>query len=382
MRISSACIYSLNIPFVESFRHSLHERNSSDSIVVKVATECGISGYGEGVPRSYVTGETRKTAVEHVRSELLPRILGAELEGIDPCCAFEYMHGLLPDSDAETGGADVWNASRCAVELAVIDCLFRIRNASVAAILTPVSQNITYSAVIGANSIARTEKIAHNCKAAGFKYVKMKVSGDEDSERIAMVRKILGPSVSIRLDANGAFSLETARQFMASAEEFDIECIEQPVPRGNPIELATLRSSSPIPIMADESVVTILDAKELIQKKAVDYFNLRISKCGGLYRTLAIADLARFAGIGIQLGCQVGETAILSAAGRHLAAHLADLHFVEGSYGTHLLTEDIAEENIVFGAGGNAPILTGPGLGVTVREELVDKYAENIITVR
>lgn len=379
MKINSACIYPLNIPFVESFRHSLHERNSSDSIVVKVTTKCGISGYGEGVPRPYVTGETRKTSVEYIRNELLPRILDADLEGIDTQCAFAYTHGFLPDQD--TRATVVWNASRCAVELAIIDCLFRSKNASVSAILPPTSQKVTYSAVITAGSIAKIEKIAQRCKAGGFKYIKMKVSECKDTERIAIVREILGPSASIRLDANGAFNLETAGQFLTSVEKFNIECIEQPIPRGDPIELATLRSTSPVPIMADESIVTILDAKELIEKKAVDYFNLRISKCGGLHKTLAIAELARSAGIGIQLGCQVGETAILSAAGRHLAAHLKDLRFIEGSYGTHLLVEDIAEEDIVFGPGGSAPVLTGPGLGITVREELVDKYAEDTITV-
>jgi muconate cycloisomerase len=133
--------------------------------------------------------------------------------------------------------------------------------------------------------------------------------------------------------------------------------------------------------MADESIVTIHDAQELIENKAVDYFNLRLSKCGGLYKTLAIADLARSAGIGIQLGCQVGETAILSAAGRHLAAYLKDLRFVEGSYSTHLLVEDISGKAIVFGPGGRADILTGVGLGITICEELLDKYAENKIRV-
>jgi muconate cycloisomerase len=77
----------------------------------------------------------------------------------------------------------------------------------------------------------------------------------------------------------------------------------------------------------------------------------------------------------------VGETAILSAAGRHLAAYLKDLRFVEGSYSTHLLVEDISGKAIVFGPGGRADILTGVGLGITICEELLDKYAENKIRV-
>ena len=78
--------------------------------------------------------------------------------------------------------------------------------------------------------------------------------------------------------------------------------------------------------------------------------------------------------------CEV--SGILSAAGRHVAAYLENLRFVEGSYGAHLLVEDISEEDVVFGSGGNAPVLTGAGLGITVREELLDKYAQTAIHVR
>ena len=379
MKISSACIYALNIPFVEAFSHSLSERNHSDSIIVKITTDSGISGFGEGVPRSYVTGETRDTSVDHIKNKLLPRIVGTQLDDIAIKHALAEINSLIPEPTAE--GAVTWNASRCAVELAVIDCLFRCNNLSVSDALPPVAQTVTYSGVISAGSVAKIEKIAQRCKAAGFKYVKMKVSREEDAELVAVARNILGPLVSIRLDANTAFDQRTAVQFLRSVEEFDIACIEQPIPRGNPTDLAALRVLSPIPIMADESIVTIKDAHELIEKKAVDYFNLRVSKCGGLRKTIAIADLAMSAGIGIQLGCQVGETAILSAAGRHLAAYLKDIRFVEGSYSTHLLIEDISDESIVFGAAGRADILTGAGLGITVREELLDKYTEKKISI-
>lgn len=379
MKIASACIYALNIPFVESFRHSLSERNHSDSIIVKVTTDSGISGFGEGVPRSYVTGETCDTSVDHIKSKLLPQIVGIQLDGIAIKHALAEINKLIPESTVE--GAVVWNASRCAVELAVIDCFFRSHNLPVSVVMPPVSQVVTYSGVISAGSIAKVEKMAQLCKLAGFKFIKMKVSGAADVERVAVVRNILGPSVSIRLDANTAFNQKSAVSFLKSIEKYDIACIEQPIPRGNPSELAALRALSPIPFMADESIVTIRDAQELIENKAVDYFNLRLSKCGGLYKTIAIADLARSSGIGIQLGCQVGETAVLSAAGRHLAAYLKDLRFIEGSYSTHLLVEDISGKAIVFGPGGRADILTGAGLGITIREELLDKYAEDKISV-
>jgi len=123
------------------------------------------------------------------------------------------------------------------------------------------------------------------------------------------------------------------------------------------------------------------DAEALIQAKAVDDFNLRLSKCGGLQQTRAIAQVAMAAGIDIQIGCHVGETAILSAAGRHLAAALPGVRFVEGSYSTHLLEADISDQPIIFGKAGEAPVLSGPGLGIIVNEEPLNVYADEQISI-
>jgi muconate cycloisomerase len=79
------------------------------------------------------------------------------------------------------------------------------------------------------------------------------------------------------------------------------------------------------------------------------------------------------------VGSQVGETAILSAAGRHLAATLPDVAFVEGSYGSLLLSEDVSADAIRFGHGGEARVLTGPGLGVRVVEARLRKHARRVV---
>jgi muconate cycloisomerase len=133
--------------------------------------------------------------------------------------------------------------------------------------------------------------------------------------------------------------------------------------------------------MADESVVTFEDAQELIAHKACDYFNLRIAKCGGIVGTLGIANLASQSGVKTQLGCLVGETAVLSAAGRHLAAYLPDIEFVEGSYSTWLLEKDISTVPIAFGAEGQAPILAGSGLGISVDRNTMERYAHDILHI-
>jgi len=110
-----------------------------------------------------------------------------------------------------------------------------------------------------------------------------------------------------------------------------------------------------------------------VQQGTCDLFNLRLSKCGGFIPTLHLAQFARRHGLGYQLGCQVGETAVLSAAGRHFASSVADLRYVEGSYDRHLVGEPLGQADLTFGRGGWAPALTGCGLSVSLDPEALKR---------
>jgi muconate cycloisomerase len=162
---------------------------------------------------------------------------------------------------------------------------------------------------------------------------------------------------------------------LQSLAKFKLAAIEQPVRADDVAGMKRVRNESGIPVMADESLVTIDQARRLIELGACDLFNIRLSKNGGITGSLAIAKLAQETGIKIQVGAQVGETAILSAAGRTFAAHLPALEFAEGSFGTWLLAEDITSENIAFGYGGRAPLLKTRGLSVTVNEDTLERLA-------
>lgn len=118
--------------------------------------------------------------------------------------------------------------------------------------------------------------------------------------------------------------------------------------------------------MLDESLCSSSDALHSINHKTADLFNVRISKCGGILASLHIIGLAETHGLGVQLGCHPGETGLLSAAGRHLAANVRGLRYVEGSYDRHVLAENLTVEDMTFGYGGRARPLKGPGLGVHV----------------
>lgn len=376
MKVADATLYALSIPFKGAFRHSLATREACDSIIVKVVLDNGAEGFGECVPRPYVTGETVASCMRHIQRKLLPAIRGQDFRPPDAAlsCFLSDIDARLPCTGGE--GVIAFNAAKAGVEIALLDALFKSAGRSLRDLLPPVKESVTYSAVIAAVPDVQAGAIAEECARQGINQVKIKVGSGDDRARVAAVRAALGKTAALRVDANGAFDVPGALRLISVIAPFNIVSVEQPIPRGDLDAMARVKSASPIPLMADESVVTEQDATDLISKRACDLFNLRLSKNGGCARTLRLAQMARTAGIGIQLGCQVGETAILSAVGRHLAAHIGETSAVEGSYGSLLLIEDLSMEPVRFGRGGTAPLLGGPGIGIRVREDVLEKYAE------
>ncbi|MDX1402065.1 MAG: enolase C-terminal domain-like protein, partial [Kiloniellales bacterium] len=123
------------------------------------------------------------------------------------------------------------------------------------------------------------------------------------------------------------------------------------------------------------SLCTLHDAELAIENKLCNLFNIRLSKCGGFINSLRIAQLAERYGMGYQVGCLVGETALLSAAGRQMATLLPSLRYLEGSYDRHLLTDNVTTQDITFSYAGKAPALNGKGLGL-----MVDSLEQNQYT--
>ena len=380
MRFRSARLYSLAIPFRMSFGHSLQARECSSSVVVALVSDSGVTGYGEGAPRPYVTGEDLDCTVAHIRGALLPALSGRLFP--DDCSVAALASVLEETSNSlPAGGCGkviAFHAAKCAMELAIIDGLLQNHGLSAGAIWPPASDSVVYSAVIGSGPVEAARATARHCLESGIRHIKIKVGEENDYARVATVRDVVGEGVSLRVDANGALDLPTAMKLAHRLEPLKVDCIEQPLPRHALGEMAEFRRISGLPLMADESLVTARDADQLIEQRTCDLFNLRLSKNGGLFTTLALAAKGRQAGISLQLGCQVGETAILSAAGRHLAAHMPDLRYVEGSYGDLLLMEDVSREPLKFGHGGLGALLKGPGLGIDIQTEVLEKYCELI----
>ena len=382
-RVDALTIYRLAIPFHHAFSHARHSREESDAIIVQVTGSDGRSGFGEGLPRAYVTGETTNSMIERIRDFLAPEIFRENF--FAGWQTLEQLQSLLPDWTQNLGsnnGVIAWNAAFCAVELALLDWSLRADHSALADYLPPSRLELVYSGVISSDSPKDAAALAKRMARLGIKQIKVKVGTSDDASRLDAVRQAVGDRVELRADANGAWKAAQAVAQLKLLAPFKLAVIEQPVAAADIAGMKQVRANCGLPVMADESLVTIDQARQLIAENACDLFNIRLSKNGGLAGSLAIAKLAEEAGIKIQVGAQVGETGILSAAGRTLAAHVPALTYVEGSFGTWLLTEDITFDDLAFGLGGRAPLLKSRGLSVTVKEESLKRLTVDKIELQ
>ena len=384
-------LYHVALPLKKKIRHASHERSASDSLVARVTLGDGSVGFGEGVPRDYVTGETIATAFEALAALDVARLIGDARgfpEAVERIAAIE-----LPSIASDPRGM-FGNAARTALELALIDAFGRpfcesagraIRIASrEPALLTPYPAWVRYSGAITAETPAKEIRSAGKMWLNNFRHVKLKVgvAGQDDAPRLARIRKILGRKIDVRLDANEAWSPAEVIGRVAALRPSNPSAIEQPVPHGEVDTLAEMRPHLGIPVMLDESLCGYPDALRAVERGTADLFNVRISKCGGLIPSLRLIELAHRHGIGVQLGCHPGESGLLSAAGRHLASNVRGLRYVEGSYDRHILERNVTREDPTFGFGGWAKPIMGPGLGVRVDEAALESMTIDRAEVR
>ncbi len=383
MRVVELTAFHVRIPLRKPVRHASHTRSASDNLVVRCVLEDGTEGFGEGVPRDYVTGETIDTSLSLLQRSDLASQLPACRDFASAVSLAERLRLIpVPGDDRDCQA----NAARCSVELAVLDAYGRHFGQPVSAVTQLVARDIfqprdwvRYSGAITSAKGFKVFIAAWRMRVWRFPHVKLKVGidGYDDVKRLKELRRWLFRSQSVRLDANEALSAADTVDRIRELESFEISAVEQPVPHNEVAALAEVRKQVRTPIMLDESLCSRVDAERAIDGKTCDLFNLRLSKCGGFIPTLRLAQLAQRVGLGCQLGCQIGETSLLSAAGRHFAASVADLKYVEGSYDRHLVREALGREDITFRWGGWAPALTGPGLGVHIDPEALAR-----VTVR
>ncbi len=260
----------------------------------------------------------------------------------------------------------------CASELAFLDYLCRKSNRDIYELLArdPVRERLYYGGTLPILPLDIAKKILFLFKDMRISNLRVKLNNDTGyTEKILTVaRNVLGSEFDIRVDANSSWNLEVAFKQMRLLKKFGIEIIEDPLKdeaRDFPL-LFEKAEASDFTFVSDESMLDFDDMERIYREKYFSMVNIRLSKNGGIFRSLKIAKMAEERGIKYQVGCHVGETGILSAAGRVIASLLKDPVYIDGSYDNYILSDNVTTENMGFGFKGEARIIRGKYLGYNV----------------
>jgi L-alanine-DL-glutamate epimerase-like enolase superfamily enzyme len=358
----------LGIRFKTTFRHAAAERSATETVWIDVVASDGTVGSGESCPRSYVTGETIATArafASRHEASLRRSIIG-----------IETLQAWMADHEEDI---DANPAAWCALELALLDLIGKHNGVTVETLLSvrPLADALfRYTAVLGDAPATAFHAMAGRYRNVGFRDFKIKLSGnvERDREKMAVFDEWT-ESVRLRADANNLWSdADTAIDALRRLN-CTFFAIEEPIGKNQHAELRRIARALECAVILDESFSRVQQLSLLCDPAAQWLINIRVSKMGGLIRSLQALEAARARGIGIIVGAQVGETSLLTRAALTVARAAGNILVAqEGAFGTLLLERDVCEPPLMFGAGGvlNAsayPMLGKPGLGVTFSKD-------------
>ncbi len=350
----------LDIPFKVHFKHAACDRSRTESVWVLASTR-RTTGFGEACPRHYVTGETVDTAEDFIRTheESLRRMV----HDLPSMTAWMDEHQAVIDDNP---------AAWCALELALLDAMARERGESIDALLSlpELKGDFRYTAVLGDMEMDRFTAQVERYRALGFDDYKIKLTGDlaRDQERLRTLVRTC-PSARIRGDANNLWS--RASEAIHHLERLPpLFALEEPLRARDYGGMTEIASGLGLKIVLDESFLGPRQLPMLRHRPGDWIVNVRVSKMGGILRSLRLLEKLEDDGIDCLIGAQVGETSCLTRAALSLANPRREtLLALEGAFGTYLLERDVCSPVLMFGPGGlldrRALAALGPsGLGL------------------
>lgn len=351
----------LSIPFKLAFKHASAERSETQALWVQCRTVSGQIGSGEGCPREYVTGESLASAqafVNQYRDEWLQ---------------INNLPDLRHWVDGHRAEIDTNPAAWTAVELSLLDALGKTNGQSVECLLglPELTGEFSYTAVLGdAAPEAFSAQLQHYLRA-GFSSFKIKLSGDlqRDRAKVVALQAVGIKPTQVRADANNLWSGAAEVIQHVQALDFPFMALEEPLKAGDHQALQRVAESLGCRIILDESLLRSDQLSVYAAHPRHWIANLRISKMGGVLRSLALASALRQAGLGLIIGAHVGETSVLTRAALIVAGNARDILIAqEGAFGTHLLAKDVADPSLMFGMGGVLSFFasSGAGLGLAI----------------
>ena len=354
MRIKSVSAYPLDLKLKEPFAIANETMYVGENVFLKIETDEDIIGWGCATPDS-VTSETKETVMDCFNN-ILKNILLDE----DPT-RINFLNDVIEDKIK--GNPSL----RAGVNMALYDILGKKADLPLYKLLGGYRDKIETSVTIGLNPVDVMVQKAKEFVKNGFTCLKVKcgMDPDQDIEVVLAIRNSVGPKIKIRMDANEGYSLEKALRVIETLEKLgaDVELLEQPTPAKYLYALKEVTAQCTVPIMADETALTLRDSLKAVKMEIADMINIKLMKIGGITNAIKANTYAEVAEIPVMIGC-MNESMGAMAAGVHFACAFKNVQYADLDSALDF-EQDIVKGGASYKDGYVIPS-DKPGLGIEV----------------
>ena len=368
-RIAGLRVHVVSIPGSAEHAQGSGDVSSINAVLLELATDTGLTGWGEASPWPVFTGTVESNAAAlHVH--LRPCVIR-----VDPV----QVELVMARADRVLVGHP---EAKCALECALLDITGQITGLSITELVGGrLRDTIPLSFSVANRDFEHDLDYIRDLWSDGVRLFKLKtgfLDHSFDLMRLERLRELFGDEIGLRIDYNQGLPAYDAVRRIRDLEAFRPDFVEQPVNRNERAALAEITRAVDVPIMADESVFDPREALDAAAGRIADIFSLKTNKAGGIRRCLEVAAIARAAGIGVYGGCMF-ETSIAHAAGAHLMAAVPGPHLgCEFYMSTYFAKSDLAGTPFPV-KGGSVHVPRGPGLGVRPDPDKLARFRKELL---
>ena len=316
MKIINITTKILKAPLKTPFVTSLRRVEMLEDLIVMILCDDGSVGYGEGASTPVITGETLgsiNATIEYIK----PFILGREIKDFE--AILHLIHSVILHN----------TTAKSALEIALYDLYAQLHQKPLYQLLGGTQTEFKTDITISLGEIDQMIEDSLGAVSLGYETLKIKIGDNpkKDIERIIAINDALkGQNIALRLDANQGWSAKESVTLLHAIERRGIiaELIEQPVKADDIAGLLYIKQRVQTPLLADESIFSLFDARRLLEIQAIDYVNIKLAKTAGISQALKLADLCASFEVKCMIGCMLeGPVSVL--AGVHFASAKADI---------------------------------------------------------
>ncbi len=367
MKLSQVALYHLRMPLQSPFETSFGRMENRECILLAVHAN-GLIGFGECVSDrdpgySY---ETIGTAWHILRDFIIPQVLGQDLKDAkDVQRRISHIRGH--------------QMAKAGLEMALWDLQGKREGRSLRDLLGGQRHRVDVGVSVGIQTSPQAlVKVVAGYLEKGYRRVKIKIKPGQDVAETSTLRMAF-PDLRLQVDANSAYTLESAAS-LHPLDDLDLLLIEQPLAEDDLWDHSRLQAQFNTPLCLDESIISPPHTRQALEMDACRVINIKAGRVGGLSQAVAIHDFCREQGVPVWCGGML-ETGVGRASNLALASLPGftlpgDISATERYY-----KKDITNERFTLNPDSTIDIPEGPGLGVSINWEVLDRVTVKSLTL-